>query len=284
MLWTKISVIRHNVLKYRISAMCRVLKIPRSVYYYESRKKDKEDGLKPEVIEIFKSSRSNYGTRKMKAELRRKGIMTSRRRISRIMKLEGLVSRYTVAQYRPAKSTYNEAETANMLQRDFNNHPCRNAVVNDLTYVRVGMRWNYICILVDLYNREIIGYSTGANKDSRLVFKAFSRVKGNLSAIQIFHTDRGNEFKNSVIEETLEAFGIERSLSRKGSPYDNAVAEATFKIVKTEFVKGNWFETLERLELEFMDYVNWFNNFRIHSSLGYMSPIEYRNDTLKKVV
>ena len=230
------------------------------------------------------SSRSNYGTRKIKAELRRKGIVTSRRRISRIMKLEGLVSRYTVAQYRPAKSTYNEAETANMLQRDFNNHPCRNAVVNDLTYVRVGMRWNYICILVDLYNREIIGYSTGANKDSRLVFKAFSRVKGNLSAIQIFHTDRGNEFKNSVIEETLEAFGIERSLSRKGSPYDNAVAEATFKIVKTEFVKGNWFETLERLELEFMDYVNWFNNFRIHSSLGYMSPIEYRNDTLKKVV
>jgi len=264
--------------------MCRVLKIPRSVYYYESRKKDKEDGLKPEVIEIFKSSRSNYGTRKMKAELRRKGIVTSRRRISRIMKLEGLVSRYTVAQYRPAKSTYNEAETANMLQRDFNNHPCRNAVVNDLTYVRVGMRWNYICILVDLYNREIIGYSTGANKDSRLVFKAFSRVKGNLSDIQIFHTDRGNEFKNSVIEETLEAFGIERALSRKGSPYDNAVAEATFKIVKTEFVKGNWFETLERLELEFMDYVNWFNNFRIHSSLGYMSPIEYRNDTLKKVV
>ena len=264
--------------------MCRVLKIPRSVYYYESRKKDKEDGLRPAVIDIFKSSRSNYGTRKIKAELKRKGIVTSRRRIARIMKLEGLVSRYTVAQYRPQRSTCNEEKTANMLQRDFNNRPYRNAVVSDLTYVRVGMRWNYICVLVDLYNREIIGYSTGANKDSKLVFKAFSRVKGNLSDIQIFHTDRGNEFKNSVIEETLEAFGIERSLSRKGSPYDNAVAEATFKIVKTEFVKGNWFETLERLELEFMDYVNWFNNFRIHSSLGYMSPIEYRNDTLKKVV
>lgn len=79
-------------------------------------------------------------------------------------------------------------------------------------------------------------------------------------------------------------FGISRSLSRKGSPYDNAVAEATFKIVKTEFVKGNWFATLERLELEFADYVNWFNSCRIHSSLGYMSPIAYRNDTLKKVV
>jgi len=61
------------------------------------------------------------------------------------------------------------------------------------------------------------------------------------------------------------------------------VAEATFKIVKTGFMKGNWFETLEMLELEFMDYVNWFNNFRIHSTSGYMSPIKYRNDTLKKL-
>ena len=238
MLWTKVRVIRRNAYKYRISAMCKVPKISRSVYYYESRKKDKEDGLKPAVIEIFKSSRGNYGTREIKAELRGKGIVTLKRLINEIMKMADLASRYTVAQYRPLRSTCNEAETANMLQRDFNNRPYRNTVVSDLTYVRVGMRWNYICVLVDLYNREIIGYSTGANKDSKLVFKAFSRVKGNLSDIQIFHTDRGNEFKNSVIEETLEAFGIERSLSRKGSPYDNAVVEATFKIVKTEFVKG----------------------------------------------
>lgn len=142
------------------------------------------------------------------------------------MKLEELVSKYTVAQYKPIKSTCNEEKTANMLKRDFNNRPYRNAVVSDLTYVRVGMRWNYICVFVDLFNRWIIGYSTGANKDSRLVFKAFSRVKGNLSSIQLFHTDRGNEFKNSAIGETLEAFGIARSLSRKGSPYDNAAAEA----------------------------------------------------------
>lgn len=276
--------IRRNAHKYRISAMCRVLKISRSVYYYESKKKEKEDELKPKVIDIFKSSRNNYGTRKIRAELRKYGIKTSRRRISRIMKHEGLVSKYTVAQYKPIKSTCNEEKTANMLQRDFDNQPYMNAVVSDLTYVRVGMRWNYICVLVDLFNREIIGYSAGTNKDPRLVSKAFSRVKGNLSNINIFHTDRGNEFKNKIIEETLKAFGITRSLSRKGSPYDNAVAEATFKIVKTEFVKGNWFETLEELELEFMDYVNWFNNCRIHSSLGYRSPIEYRNDTLKKVV
>lgn len=139
-------------------------------------------------------------------------------------------------------------------------------------------------MLVDLFNREIIGYSTGKNKDAALVSKAFSRVDVNLNKIQIFHTDRGNEFKNRVLDETLEAFPIRRSLSMKGCPYDNAVAEATFKIIKTEFVKGQEYESLEQLQYELSDYVNWFHNHRIHSSLGYLTPKEYRLTNLKKVV
>ena len=94
------------------------------------------------------------------------------------------------------------------------------------------MSWHYICILIDLFNREIIGYSAGRNKDTNLVSKAFASVKANLNNIQIFHTDRGNEFKNQAIDDTLKAFYIKRSLSMKSCPYDNAVAEATFKVVK----------------------------------------------------
>ncbi|MGF6906215.1 transposase InsO family protein [Fusobacterium sp. PH5-44] len=82
----------------------------------------------------------------------------------------------------------------------------------------------------------------------------------------------------------MTTFGIKRSLSRKGCPYDNAVAEATFKIIKTEFVKNNVFKTLKELKIKFGDYVNWFNKIRMHSSLGYMSPCEYSKSTLKKVV
>ena len=93
----------------------------------------------------------------------------------------------------------------------------------------------------------------------------------------------GNEFKNQVIDEILEAFNIERSLSMKGCPYDNAVAEATYKVIKTEFVKNQRFETHEQLGYELADYVNWYNNHRIHSSLGYLSPVEYRQNTLKKL-
>ena len=78
----------------------------------------------------------------------------------------------------------------------------------------------------------------------------------------------------------LETFNIERSLSLKGCPFDNAVAESTFKIFKAEFVHGRNFDSLERLRLELGDYINWFNNFRIHSSLGYLSPSEFKANTL----
>lgn len=170
------------------------------------------------------------------------------------------------------------------MDRNFDEQPQLNVVISDLTYVRVKNRWHYLCVLVDLFNREIIGYSSGPNKDAALVKKAFSIVQTNLSQIKIFHTDRGNEFKNKIIDEILEVFEIERSLSMKVCPYDNAVAEATYKVIKTEFVNHQIFETQEQLSYEFADYVNWYNNHRIHSSLGYLSPVEYRENTLKKVV
>ena len=82
-------------------------------------------------------------------------------------------------------------------------------------------------------------------------------------------------------DKTLETFHIDCLLSKKGCPYDNTVTEATFKIIKTEFVKGKEYETLEQLQYELSDFVNWFNNHRIHSSLGYMTPKEYRLTNLK---
>ena len=275
--------IKANAHKYSVSAMCKVLKISRSTYYYEAKQKADESGLTAAITDIFKTSRNNYGTRKIKWELAKRDMIVSRRRIGRIMKQEGLVSSYTTAQYHPQKDTFNESKTANVVNREFDEQPYRNVVVSDLTYVRVGMNWNYICVLVDLCNREIIGYSAGPHKTAKLVKQAFMTVSDSLEKINIFHTDRGNEFKNQLIEETLEAFDITRSLSRKGCPYDNAVAEATFKIIKTEFVKNQTFENLDALKLQLADYVNWFNNHRLHSSLGYLTPVEYRENNLKKL-
>ncbi|HAP3961987.1 MULTISPECIES: IS3 family transposase, partial [Enterococcus] len=95
-----------------------------------------------------------------------------------------------------------------------------------------------------------------------------------------FHTDRGKEFDNQAIDELLTTFDINRSLSHKGCPFDNAVAESTYKSLKVEFVYQYTFETLQQLDLELFDYVNWWNHLRLHGTLGYETPVGYRNQRL----
>lgn len=256
--------------------MCKLLNISRSLIYYTPVKKSHDSKLDNEIINIFKKSRNNYGTRKIKRELNKKGYKVSRRRIGCIMKKYGLVSNYTVKQYKVYAPKCNEEKIENIVDREFNIQECLEVVVSDLTNVNVKGKWNYICILLDLYNREIIGYAAGKNKDSKLVCKAFSKIKRPLNEIEILHTDRGNEFKNKAIDELLKTFEIKRSLRKKGCPYDNAVAEAAFKVIKTEFAFNKVFENFEQLEYELFDYINWYNNHRIHGALGYLSPVEYR--------
>ncbi len=256
--------------------MCKFLEISRSTYYYESRNDKVDTELENSIITIFRDSKNNYGTRKIKHELSKKGFIVSRRKIARIMSKYCLVSNYTVASYKVNSSKVNEEKVENHLNREFNNKELNQVIVSDLTYVRVGNKWNYVCILIDLFNREIIGQSVGPNKTAQLVYKAFASIKTRLDNISYFHTDRGSEFKNKLIDQVLETFDIKRSLSKAGCPYDNAVAEATFKTFKTEFINQHSFETINDLEIHLLDYINWFNKKRIHGSLGYLTPVDYK--------
>lgn len=267
--------------------MCTVLQISRSTYNYELNKINTEvqiDPLTNDVIRVFKSNRKCYGTRRIRKVLRAEGIIISRRRIGSIMAGNGLNSAYTVAKYKPHSISVNEDKTRNVVNREFNDRKILDVIVSDLTQVRVNGKWNYVCLILDLFNREILGYSAGKHKDARLVYEAFSTIKHDLYKINIFHTDRGNEFKNNTIEGLLETFEIKRSLSKKGCTYDNAVAEATFKTFKKEFVYQYGFDKFNHLKLELFDYVNWYNNIRLHSSLGYLPPATYKFLHLKNIV
>jgi len=209
--------------------MCNVLQIARSTFYYEAKELPCEDHLVQAIVAIFHANRNDYGTRKIKFKLKEQGYNVSRRRIGRLMREQGLISTYTIAQYKPYKTASNESAVSNVLAREFKQEEARRFVVSDLTYVKVQHRWHYVCLLIDLSNREIIGHSAGPRKDAVLVSRAFASVQGDLQGIQWFHTDRGSEFKNQDIDQLLETFKIGRSLSMKGCPYDNAVAEATYK-------------------------------------------------------
>ncbi|HDC7523931.1 TPA: IS3 family transposase [Staphylococcus aureus] len=285
---TKIEVIQKNAHQYSVSVMGNVLKILRSTYYDSIKRKDnkitKDDSnVERAVINIFNANRKVFATRRIKNHLNDKGHTVSRRKIGRIMKKYNLVSVYTKAKYKNHPKETNEKLIKNHLNRAFNREQPMETLVSDLTYVKVAGTWHYICLFIDLFNREIVGYSAGKNKDANLVSKAISRINHNLEQIKLFHTDRGKEFDNHLIDEVLETFKIKRSLSTKGCPYDNAVAEATMKAMKTEFVKQMQFENLEQLKTELFDYVNWYNNFRPHSSLQYLTPVAFKNLHMKTV-
>ena len=228
-------------------------------------------------MRIFRESRGNYGTRKIRAKLKEMGITTSRRKIGQIMDKHGLVSNYIKHCPKQKKVKCNEDDYPNILNREFNRDSSLDVVVSDLTYVRVAGTWNYICLIVDLWNREIVGFAAGKNKTAELVYEAITTIPYNLNRINIFHTDRGNEFKNKLIDDVIKNFKLKRSLSAKGTPLDNAVIESTNHILKTEFIKPQGeFSSLNELKTLLYDYVHWYNYERLHGSLDYVSPIQYR--------
>jgi len=241
--------------------MCRVLKISRQTYYYQEKMPIIESELEEKVETIFYQNKQAYGARKIKKVLKLEDIIVSRRKIRRIMRRRNLVSVYTKITFKWTPSNVNESKIDNQRKRNFDSAVPLEKVVTDLTYVKVGTSWHYVCLILDLFNREIIGFSCGASKDAELVKQAFYTIPYALTTIQLFHTDRGKEFDNQVIDTLLETFEIKRSLSRKGNPWDNAVAESTYKSFKAEFIYPNRFETLKELSVALYDYVHWWNHW-----------------------
>lgn len=265
--------------------MCRKLGISRGAYYYEVKRKESEAIVEEAVIESFTRSRNSYGARRIKDDLKDLGLTVSRKKIRRIMLKFNFVSSYTTLKFKPLAASKNEQKIDTVLSRQFDRHQPMEALVTDLTYVKVGSKWHYVCFILDLFNREIVGYSSGPNKSVDLVLQALGMINSPLDTVQLFHTDRGKEFDNQSIDELLDVFQIKRSLSRPGCPYDNAVAETTYRAFKIEFIYQQSFDSLFELQYELMDYVNWWNHFRKYGKLSYQTPINYRLDwEMKQVV
>lgn len=228
-------------------------------------------------LDLRGGDRREYGAPKIKRALAREGIVASRRRIKRIMNQKGLVGAYARKKYKPRAAKASEVEAPNVLDREFDGHPPHTRIVSDLAYVRVGGERNYVCLLVDLHNREIAGQAASGRKDARPVKAAFATLGFPLTDIDVLRTDRGSEFASSDIDDLLEAFDIRRSLSRKGNPYDNAAIEPADRILKKELVYRRAFADLGQLRRGINPCVRWRSEERMHSTLGYMSPVEFRN-------
>lgn len=247
------------------------------MYYYSPRKSKTNTALKKEVKDTFEKNKGVYGQKKMYQALRQKGVSIGKETLSKIMKEENLVSKYVRRRKKSSnQSSVNHDPIPNKVGRKFNNRKPLEVVASDLTYVDINQKWHYICLLIDLSHREIIGYAAGKNKDAKLVKSAWLSVSQDIRDICIFHSDRGSEFKNEEIEKILNLGKIERSLSRPGKPVDNAVCESMYDIVKTEFIFEEKFVDLADLRRKLSAWVWWYNNERLHSSLQYQTPVQSR--------
>src|SRR5699024_6087861 len=154
-----------------------------------------------------------FGTRKIKDALSKEGYTVSRRRIGRFMRELGIQSKYAQPSYKPMTTRPNEDRIENLLDQEFDVDEAMSVLVSDLTYVRVGKHWYYVCFLLDLYNREIVGYSAGKHKDAALVQRAFVKVKQPLETLKIFYKNHVSTFIQVVIVELLYILKFIRSLS-----------------------------------------------------------------------
>ena len=262
--------------------MCEFLGISRS-YYYKLLKLQNtvnnsnafEEQIVNRIIDIWESSKMMYGSRKISAILQKEGIYLSRFQVLRLMKSLGICSLYNKdTKIKPYKGKSHVTQKGeNLLNQEFDGWKEREVLTSDLTYVKCADKFGYVCFVMDVFNREIVAFDVSLKHDADFVLETLSQI--NISKTCMFHSDRGTEFVNKQIDKLLEENDVKRSLSRTGYPFDNAVSENLFGLFKREWAKEKY-STLNELRKDVNDFVHNYNNFRIHSKLSYMSPVEYR--------
>jgi len=266
--------------------MCRLLGVSRSCYYHwlQVERQDDEE-LNRLIHDTFIGSRQTYGTRRIKKQLERLyGLITSRRRIGRIMKKLGLSTRHR-RRFRvlTTDSNHNYAISPNRLRQDFYASQPDQIYVGDITYIPTAEGWLYLATVIDLYSRRIIGWSMDAHMTTTLVNDALFMAlkKRNPARGLIWHTDRGSQYAADSHKVLLKEHGILQSMSRRGNCYDNAVAESFFHSLKTELTHHHKFETRSQANQAIFEYIEvFYNRQRLHSSNDYMSPVDFENQLL----
>ena len=264
--------------------MCKCMRVSRSAYYHWLNKKreDKKDTpkmmLKARIESIFKESREIYGSCRIQRMLEKEGLFYSRSYIGLLMKEMSLRSVLKRKYVITTDSNHPFSIAKNELDRDFMSLKLGEKWVSDITYIRVNDNWNYLTTIIDLADRRIVGWSLSEDMTTQnTIMKAWMSARNNRSITDgfIFHSDRGVQYASNKMTD-LFSFNkkITQSMSRKGNCWDNAVAESFFKTIKCEWLYRFKFNSYSQLYDSIDDYINWYNNERIHSSLGYLSPLE----------
>jgi transposase InsO family protein len=235
-----------------------------------------------ELLEIIKDiheeNRKVYGRPKIHDELTRQGITCSKNRLGRLMSENGIRAR----QKRKYKVTTDSGHALpvaeNLVKREFAVEKPNKVWVSDITYVQTAEGWLYLCIILDLYSRMVIGWSMGSRITTDLVNESLSMacLQRNPGEGLIFHSDRGVQYAAEVFRASLDKHHMVQSMSRKGNCWDNACAESFFATLKNEEIYFRSYKTRDEARMSIFEYIAvFYNRKRRHSFLDYLSPEEF---------
>lgn len=267
--------------EFKINSMCKVLKVSRSGYYRwqkQQKRQDDTDPLLNDIRRVFNESRKSYGSPRIYRQLKADGIPCGRHRVARFMRQDGIIARKHRKYKKPVSKQRIQPIAENILNRKFRVTSKNCVWASDVSYFWTQNGWIHLAIVMDLFSRKIIGWSMGNRIDKELTQDALKMAFANRNpdCAVLHHSDQGAEYTNKDYQGLLNQNQMNISMSRKANCYDNAVVESFFKTIKAELARKQKFKTQDEAKSAIFEYIEvFYNRKRMHSTLGYMSPVEY---------
>jgi len=270
---------------YPVQMLCEVLEVARSGYYAWQRhgpsvRQQHDDALTNKIEAIFQDSQKTYGSPRVIHELYKKGYHPSRKRVARLMAKKGLIARPKPRFRVTTQADPSRQASPNLLARDFYAPAPNQKWVSDITYLPTDEGDVYLAVILDLFSRRVVGWSMQLTLAAEVAIQALdSAIQSRQpTAALLIHSDRGSQYTAGDFRSMLADFDFTQSMSRKGNCWDNAVVESFFATLKKECVYRQHFATREQMKQEVFKYIETFYNpKRLHSTLDYVSPIEFEN-------
>ena len=268
---------------YPIALMCRVLQVSRTgLYAWRARLRPsatacKDARLLPEIRAIHRASRETYGSPRVHAALRRRGIRISRKRAARLMRAAGMRGRLRRRFRKTTDSNHALPIAPNLLDRNFSVESADCVWASDITFIPLASGWSYLAVVIDLHSRLVVGWAVANHLRTELIEDALLTALGARKPEPgcLHHSDRGCQYASSSYRRLCTTHGMKASMSRRGNCYDNAVVESFFGTLKQELVHHARWATLEEARAALHDYIEvFYNRQRLHSALGYRTPAE----------
>ena len=274
----KFRVIYKHRDKYSISEMCRFFKVSRSGYYDFVARMDIPDRdlpLAEKIEECQKECGKTYGYRRVHTWLERKGIYYNPKTILRVMNKFNLLSVVRRRKYRNYGNHIHRYP--NLLNRDFHADKPNQKWVTDISYIHTGQGVLYLSVIRDLFDNSIVAHKTSTTQNIQLVLSTIkdAKRKEKVTAELQLHSDQGFQYTSQAYFNLTKSYGITPSMSRRGNPYDNALAENFFSILKTECIYRTKLQTYEEARLLIGEYIHFYNNHRIQLKTK-LTPLEKR--------